>query len=747
MHPVRRGSVASALSALLFNTTSDVASCEMTTSWRHGGNNRRATKMRHDSQRANHNRRLGRRHNRRTEPASRDEDELPTQPALSDERHSEPASGDHDEPATEDERPTQPAFSDERHSEPASGDHNEPATGDGCSCLNWQEMYMAGKLSCAHGASEDQVKPFASTELCEGLFAKLDATQCVRLDTDTNWSQSGRGNSDGNWIGEQWCYVDESCRQAQPMEGKQAKLAWKMCDSQQDSILNDMSPGMLRKFAEEHGINFGQLLSAAYYTEPKFWDDQAAQQFWLGKEDGGYQSSSRQLSQGLQGSAASSTYVRNSVNGDKVVISGANLWAVDRDASGQSPLAYSFDCIAGCGQEEEGSAKPSTGTELISEEDVPVPETDSQTSWPESNGNSESKEMEQASSCRCLNWKDVYLSKGIQCGQGLELLAPLADAGLLWQQVFPFVQPEFCAEFFQRLNNDICVDSSMGSSDSEVPEDWCYVSSDCTDLRGGGMVNKAASWKRCDVQGPDRSLRQKSDESLESMSRGYGVSLSMLLRAAGGARRRLPTAASRNDAALGAGSMVKAVSSASLGYSIDDAPEKHVDCEEDPSGCGEQSETWRRSLRGGAKRLFNQVSTQFLRGSLSQRIAQQASNFAGASPQDSGHVDIGILNLGNGLGDVTSVPWYHGAAPGAVLSGVAVLAYVSTMVGSCGPEGVGQCFVDAVGTKTGRRSPNVVTNAIEQPFDWYSQVGGSAKSSPGGSSLPTFAVHQPQRFK
>merc|ERR1712176_870978 len=95
---------------------------------------------------------------------------------------------------------------------------------------------------------------------------------------------------------------------------------------------------------------------------------------------------------------------------------------------------------------------------------------------------------------------------------------------------FPRIMKEFCFDFFQHMDNGLCVNLQnhwRGSLDpawkGKLPPwfngTWCYVSSDCSRLNNGHKVSdktqgwlwkstltRDVSWKVCEL-GRDRALR------------------------------------------------------------------------------------------------------------------------------------------------------------------------------------------------------------------------------------------------
>jgi hypothetical protein len=124
--------------------------------------------------------------------------------------------------------------------------------------------------------------------------------------------------------------------------------------------------------------------------------------------------------------------------------------------------------------------------------------------------------------CECLTWKDVYANYTIECGQGLEL----ASAGGMTAKVQHGHQ--FCNLFYERLNNNYCTQGMWGTS---VPNQWCYVTSNCQDLDGGAPVTRELSWKQCE-DGVDTPLRTLKPYDLRAISLQDNVDAGILLKMA-----------------------------------------------------------------------------------------------------------------------------------------------------------------------------------------------------------------------
>lgn len=112
-------------------------------------------------------------------------------------------------------------------------------------------------------------------------------------------------------------------------------------------------------------------------------------------------------------------------------------------------------------------------------------------------------EVSRREACRCLNWKTLYDSLEVACGEGLELYEmvkprtnlSLKEATFFW--VFaPFQYYEFCGSFFKRMDNNHCVNVGMHEYGTQglLGEQWCYVSDACTELNGGQPISQKESY-------------------------------------------------------------------------------------------------------------------------------------------------------------------------------------------------------------------------------------------------------------
>mmetsp|Transcript_24189 Transcript_24189/g.76068 ORF Transcript_24189/g.76068 Transcript_24189/m.76068 type:complete len:258 (+) Transcript_24189:73-846(+) len=132
----------------------------------------------------------------------------------------------------------------------------------------------------------------------------------------------------------------------------------------------------------------------------------------------------------------------------------------------------------------------------------------------------------QSDACSCLKWKEAYATGGVKCGSTNEYRFATHKSSLTGNDLFMagmYLGAEFCTRFYQALDDNVCVNLNMGRDEGQ----WCYVSQECTDLRGGELVsNSQVAWKTCD--GQDRRLRDKTPEQLASFAAAGNFDLGLL---------------------------------------------------------------------------------------------------------------------------------------------------------------------------------------------------------------------------
>jgi hypothetical protein len=125
---------------------------------------------------------------------------------------------------------------------------------------------------------------------------------------------------------------------------------------------------------------------------------------------------------------------------------------------------------------------------------------------------------EQAGSCPCLSWTEVYQTKGVTCGQKFE------GGG-----------QEMCTTFYEKIKDPICLNKQLGGI-----EQWCYVSADCLSLVSGedhggnplgGPMNEKVGWKTCSEETDDMT-RKMTVEELMSWAEKNDLMPSLLVKQA-----------------------------------------------------------------------------------------------------------------------------------------------------------------------------------------------------------------------
>lgn len=153
---------------------------------------------------------------------------------------------------------------------------------------------------------------------------------------------------------------------------------------------------------------------------------------------------------------------------------------------------------------------------------------------------------EESDPCECMNWKQLYASKRIFCGEGLEFHVFEGALGYdlpgisFIETSHKDVYDKFCTNFFKQMDNRYCVNMGMYpyGQPGLLAGQWCYVSKECTELNGGRAVpDKRApgasgegapklardvSWKAC-VPGRDHRLRDLPPTDLLDLAAKVGA--------------------------------------------------------------------------------------------------------------------------------------------------------------------------------------------------------------------------------
>jgi len=127
-----------------------------------------------------------------------------------------------------------------------------------------------------------------------------------------------------------------------------------------------------------------------------------------------------------------------------------------------------------------------------------------------------------ASSCSCMNWKEVYASKLSVCGRANEFLPHprLPETQQQFRKDVSAMGPEFCDRFFTHLDNRKCVNMNMGPDRGQ----WCYVSQTCAQAEKVPL--SAVSWKNCSAQ--DLLFRDATPIELAAYAHANNLDLGLL---------------------------------------------------------------------------------------------------------------------------------------------------------------------------------------------------------------------------
>lgn len=99
--------------------------------------------------------------------------------------------------------------------------------------------------------------------------------------------------------------------------------------------------------------------------------------------------------------------------------------------------------------------------------------------------------------------------------------------GLHLRQAQKMLQAEFCDRFYQHIDDSFCVNVDFNFQPGNwTAGQWCYVSSACSDLRGGERVEGTGlAWKLC--AGADSLLRSRSPRELDRVREEQNLDLGL----------------------------------------------------------------------------------------------------------------------------------------------------------------------------------------------------------------------------
>lgn len=136
----------------------------------------------------------------------------------------------------------------------------------------------------------------------------------------------------------------------------------------------------------------------------------------------------------------------------------------------------------------------------------------------------------QEDACMCMNWKEAYKSQLVSCGRALEFYL-VTRKGIPGSKAAGMIGEEFCGKFFQRIDDNFCVNVEFGHSTTEwFAGQWCYVSAECESPRAANHLvsGTGVRWKLCNAS--DQLLRAKSPEELDEIRGSKDLDLGLLAK-------------------------------------------------------------------------------------------------------------------------------------------------------------------------------------------------------------------------
>jgi hypothetical protein len=394
---------------------------------------------------------------------------------------------------------------------------------DSCKCLPWNEVYAKHSVTCGDGMelfhldqaggssvlSMKQTKTIGNSNagraFCTDFFEAMTTNYCM------NQKFLRTKEEATEWYGGSWCYVSAECKAAGTPVNEEVSL--KNCQEGKDVLLSALTPAEIVAFSQENNLDATLAFGYAYThfdestknakekvasimkeygvdtpnpTPITIWDTQT--------DDGMWQK--HYVVHGTQHLAlALSDAIYEGV--PPLMISKGQWWR---------PICIeSGDVATGCGGDPAYSSF-----------------------WMDKEPAKLNAEQE---SCECLPWAELYKTKKVTCGQGLELtfmdgeipdekeIRPLNDpmVGVL-KAHDAAISGEFCEGFFEKIKTNHCVNKKFRMGQEEVKQSyggsWCYVSAKCKNLNGGVQVpGTDVSYKTC-TAGQDRQLRDMEPRDL-----------------------------------------------------------------------------------------------------------------------------------------------------------------------------------------------------------------------------------------
>jgi len=174
-------------------------------------------------------------------------------------------------------------------------------TNDVCECLNWKQLYDAGRLWCGEGlefyhianmtagATKEELMPLITApnasgfqfyeHHCRDMFYKFDNNRCVNFGPFA-WDPNDFTSTD------QWCYVPFNCKNLNGGGRLKTKpVSWKRCERGIDKQLRDFPPQSLFNYVASLNVpnTLGTIFRFAYPSlRPEIWFD--VKKKWKKKE-------------------------------------------------------------------------------------------------------------------------------------------------------------------------------------------------------------------------------------------------------------------------------------------------------------------------------------------------------------------------------------------------------------------------------------------------------------------------------
>uniref|UniRef100_A0A7S1S260 Uncharacterized protein n=1 Tax=Alexandrium catenella TaxID=2925 RepID=A0A7S1S260_ALECA len=131
---------------------------------------------------------------------------------------------------------------------------------DACTCLGWKAVYVTGT---AKPGDAKEWLPHGDYH----PYRDIEENYCLKFDYSSHTVEKFT-----------WCYVPASCGNLQGGRAVNARVSWKVCNAEQDTLMAELPPREMIKLITESGWlkdpTLLPVLSYPYHTEK--WDDVSA---------------------------------------------------------------------------------------------------------------------------------------------------------------------------------------------------------------------------------------------------------------------------------------------------------------------------------------------------------------------------------------------------------------------------------------------------------------------------------------